>query len=151
MASAVLVVNADLGPLHRVSLHKAIRMLFRQVAVVHEEVPGIRIGPYPMPRVLRLITYVVTKWRYTRGPCWSKNGVLTRDGRRCGYCGHTATTIDHVQPASRGGTNTWGNTVAACLSCNQRKGDRTPSEAGMPLRIHPAAPSWDKVVLIRPA
>lgn len=149
--AAVVVLNADLDVLHRVSLHKAIRMLFRQVAVIHEEVPGRRIGPYPMPRVLRLITYVVTKWRYTRGPTWSKHGVLVRDGRRCGYCNATATTIDHVHPASRGGTNAWTNTVACCLGCNQKKGDRTPTEAGMTLRITPAAPSWRQVVADRPA
>ena len=33
--SVVLVLNADYGPLHRVSLRHAIRMLFREVAVVH--------------------------------------------------------------------------------------------------------------------
>jgi 5-methylcytosine-specific restriction endonuclease McrA len=41
-----------------------------------------------------------------------------------------------------GGRNTWKNTVAACDPCNQRKGDRTPAEAGMVLRVQPAAPSW---------
>ena len=33
---AVLVLNADLGPLQRVSLKHAIRMLWRQVAEVHD-------------------------------------------------------------------------------------------------------------------
>jgi hypothetical protein len=37
--SLVLVLNADCGPLHRVSLRHAIRMLFREVAVVHEARP----------------------------------------------------------------------------------------------------------------
>ena len=41
---AVLVLNADLGPLHRVSLKHAIRMLFRQVAEVHEAEPDRLIG-----------------------------------------------------------------------------------------------------------
>ena len=139
---AVLVLNADLGPLHRVSLRHAIRMLCREVAVVHEAEPDIRIGIFPRPRVLRLVSYVVTKWRYTAGPAWSRPGVLNRDGRRCGYCGRTATTVDHIHPVSRGGRDTWLNTVAACDGCNQRKGDRTPAEAGMALRTTPAAPSW---------
>jgi 5-methylcytosine-specific restriction endonuclease McrA len=47
-----------------------------------------------------------------------------------------------VLPSSRGGKNTWLNTVAACSGCNQRKGDRTPAEAGMVLRFTPTAPSW---------
>jgi 5-methylcytosine-specific restriction endonuclease McrA len=85
---------------------------------------------------------VVTRWRFSRGPAWSRAGVLQRDGRTCAYCGRTATTIDHVLPRSRGGANSWLNTVAACGSCNHRKGDRTPAEARMPLRLKPTAPTW---------
>jgi 5-methylcytosine-specific restriction endonuclease McrA len=92
--------------------------------------------------VVRLVQYVVTKWRYSNGPAWSRQGVMNRDGHRCGYCHGEATTIDHVNPRSRGGKNSWANTVAACGSCNQRKGDRTPAEAGMRLRVEPAAPTW---------
>jgi 5-methylcytosine-specific restriction endonuclease McrA len=139
---AVLVLNADLGPLHRVPLKHAIRMLVRQVAEVHEAEPDRLIGVFPVPTVVRLVRYVVTKWRYTAGPAWSRPGVLARDGSRCGYCDSRATTVDHIVPRSRGGRNTWRNTVAACGPCNQRKGDRIPAEAGMVLRVEPAAPSW---------
>jgi len=140
--SLVLVLNADCGPLHRVSLRHAIRMLFREVAVVHEAQPDARIGVYPIPTVVRLVSYVVTRWRRSRGPAWSRAGVLARDERRCGYCGKPASTIDHVLPRSRGGGNTWENTVAACGRCNGRKGDRTPAEARMPLRTAVYAPGW---------
>lgn len=143
--NAVLVLNADLGPLHRVSLQHAIRMLFREVAVVHEAVPDRQLGVFPVPRVLRLVTYVVTRWRFSSGPAWTRHGVLARDGHRCGYCGRPANTIDHILPVSRGGKNTWLNTVAACDRCNQRKDDRTPTEAGMALRIVPTAPTWVSV------
>ncbi|MEV4755655.1 HNH endonuclease [Micromonospora sp. NPDC049559] len=139
---AVLVVNADLGPLHRVSVQHAIRMLCRRVAEIHEAEPDRSIGGYPLPRVVRLIRYVVTRWRFGSGPVWSRSGVLARDQHRCAYCGRFATTVDHVLPRSRGGRNTWRNTVAACYGCNQRKGDRTPAEADMPLRYEPVAPSW---------
>jgi 5-methylcytosine-specific restriction endonuclease McrA len=116
--------------------------------VIHEAEPDRLIGVYPMPRVVRLVTYVVTRWRYgSGGPAWSRGGVLARDGHACGYCGKHATTIDHVLPRSRGGRNTWKNTVAACKSCNQRKGDRTPGEAGMVLRVKPAVPTWGQLVL----
>jgi 5-methylcytosine-specific restriction endonuclease McrA len=142
---AVLVLNADLGPLHQVSLRHAIRMLFRQVAVVHEAEPDRLIGVYPMPRVVRLVQYVVTRWRYTAGPSWSRAGVLARDQRRCAYCLGRATTVDHVLPRSRGGRNTWLNTVAACEECNGRKGDRTPVGAGMRMRVEPSMPTWASV------
>jgi 5-methylcytosine-specific restriction endonuclease McrA len=141
--SAVLVLNADFGPLHRVSLRHAIRMLFREVAVVHEAEPDTRIGVYPIPTVVRLVSYVVTRWRHSRGPAWSRAGVLARDNRTCGYCGKVASTIDHVLPRSRGGANEWTNTVAACGRCNNRKGDRTPVEARMPVLVKPYAPGWE--------
>jgi 5-methylcytosine-specific restriction endonuclease McrA len=142
---AVLVLNADCGPLHRVSLRHAIRMLFREVAVVHEAEPDRLIGIYPMPTVVRLVSYVVTRWRFANGPSWSRRGLMTRDGRRCGYCGGHASTIDHVLPRSRGGKDTWLNTVAACAACNHRKGSRTPSEARMALLVKPHVPSWAAV------
>lgn len=138
----VLVINADLGPLHRVSLKHAIRMLVRRVAEVHEAEPDRLIGVFPLPKIVRLVRYVVTKWRYTAGPAWSRPGVIARDAERCGYCDRRATTVDHITPRSRGGRNTWKNTVAACGPCNQRKGDRSPAEAGMVLRVKPTAPSW---------
>lgn len=141
----VLVLNADLGPLHRVSIRHAIRMLCREVAEIHESEPDRQLGIWPMPKAVRLVRYIVTKWRYTSGPAWSLPGVLARDRHSCAYCDATATTIDHVLPRSRGGRNTWQNTVAACELCNQRKGHRTPDEWGHPLRFVPKAPSWAAV------
>lgn len=140
--NTVLVLNADLGPLHRVSLRHAVRMLCRRIAEVHESEPDQRIGVFPVPKAVRLVAYVVTRWRYNSGPAWSRPGVMVRDGHRCAYCGGPATTVDHVLPRSRGGRNTWTNTVAACGGCNQRKRDRTPDEARMPLRLTPVAPTW---------
>lgn len=142
----VLVLNADLQPLQRVSLRHAVRMLVRQVAEVHDSHADRIIGVWPMPTVVRLVRYVYAKWRHTTGPTWSRRGVLARDGRRCGYCSQTATTVDHVVPRSQGGSNTWINTVAACYDCNQRKANRTPAQAGMVLRITPAAPTWGSAV-----
>ena len=141
----VLVINADLGPLHRVSLQHAIRMLVREVAELHEYEPDRMLGIFPMPKVVRLVRYVYTRWRHTNGPAWSRPGVLKRDGHRCGYCPAAATTVDHVVPRSQGGRNTWTNTVGACYRCNQRKADRTPAQAGMTLLIKPAAPTWASI------
>ena len=138
----VLVINADLGPLHRVSLKHAIRMLVRQVAELHEFETDKQFGIFPMPKVVRLVKYVYAKWRHTAGPGWSRAGVLKRDKRTCGYCRRAATTVDHVLPRSRGGRNSWGNTVASCDPCNQRKANRTPAEAGMALLIAPSTPTW---------
>lgn len=140
--SDVLVINADLGPLHRVTLKHAIRMLVRQVAELHDFEPDRLIGVFPRPRVVRLIRYVYAKWQHANGPAWSRAGVLKRDGHRCGYCRGAASTVDHVLPRSRGGRNSWHNTVASCAPCNQRKADRTPAEAGMAVLVAASAPTW---------
>jgi 5-methylcytosine-specific restriction endonuclease McrA len=50
----------------------------------------------------------------------------------CAYCYKPFSveelTIDHMIPLSRGGTNTIDNLVPACISCNSRKGTKTPLE-----------------------
>lgn len=143
MTATVIVYNADAWtPLHRVSLRHAIRMLVRRVAEIHEAEPDRLIGVYPMPKAVRLVRYVFPKWQHSNGPAWSRAGVLGRDRRTCGYCGRSASTVDHIIPRSQGGKNMWENTVAACDPCNQAKGDRTPAEAGMRLRTTPYAPTW---------
>lgn len=69
-----------------------------------------------------------------------------RDRHICMYCGHkfplTELTRDHVLPKSRGGLDVYENLVIACKCCNNRKGDRTPEEAGMPLLAVPFKPTF---------
>jgi len=48
-------------------------------------------------------------------------------------------TRDHLVPLSRGGTNAWTNVLTACSSCNTRKGNLLPEEAGM----HPLRPPFE--------
>mgnify|MGYP000863786106 FL=1 len=71
--------------------------------------------------------------------------LFRRDGHMCMYCGHAFSgdglTRDHIHPRSRGGSEQWTNLVSACRRCNQRKGNRTPEEAGMPLLAIPFKPN----------
>lgn len=46
----------------------------------------------------------------------------------CAYCGDEATSVDHIIPVSRGGTNARENLAPACKSCNSKKAARTPTE-----------------------
>lgn len=147
--SGVVVLNTDDTALHTVSVQHAIKMLVREVAVVEQAHEERRIGPYPWPLVLRLVRYVKTAFRYARTPAWSKRGVLRRDRQVCAYCGGPADTVDHLVPQSRGGKNTWLNTVAACTRCNHRKANRTPAEAGMTVRRAPSVPAWREVSAVR--
>lgn len=139
--SSVLVLNAGYEPLHRVSYKHAIRMLVREVAVVEEAVEGESFGPFPLPRVLRLVRYVMLKFR-TKPSKWSRTLLLKRDRGACGYCGSRAETVDHILPRSRGGETSWLNTVAACRPCNNKKEARLPEEAGMRLRTRVFEPTW---------
>lgn len=139
MDGYVLVLNASYEPLQRVSLQHAIKMLVREVAVVEEEAGGT-FGPFPVPKVLRLVRYVVTRWMHRRSNLCTKTAIKARD-KKCAYCGGRAETVDHVIPRSRGGTLTWDNAVAACQRCNHRKANRTPEEAGMALLFVPGRPT----------
>ena len=148
---AVTLLNASYEPLGHVDFPKAVRMLFRQVAVVEEGDETRRIGPHPWPTVLRLVRYVVQSWLY-RPAAWHRGGVFLRDGHKCAYCGAKATTVDHILPRSRGGEWSWVNCVAACSPCNGRKGNRTPQEARMPLRFAtPRVPLVGEIVRARRA
>lgn len=71
--------------------------------------------------------------------------LFKRDKCMCAYCGQTfpenQLEVEHVIPESRGGTWDWTNVVSADRFCNQKKGARTPEEAGMPLLYLPYRPS----------
>jgi 5-methylcytosine-specific restriction endonuclease McrA len=142
-----LVLNAGYEPLAVVSFKRALVLVMNQKATVvaidqDHPVWGI-CESYERPSVILLTRYV----RLPRGRAApvSRRGVLRRDAHRCAYCGKSASTIDHVQPRSRGGADSWENLVACCLRCNNVKGDRTPGEMGWSLRISPRVPhdaSW---------
>jgi 5-methylcytosine-specific restriction endonuclease McrA len=94
---------------------------------------------------------VITLTRYDRMPvkivAFSRRNVFKRDSFTCQYCGcrpgSEELTIDHVIPRSRGGVSSWANCVLACIECNSRKANRTPEQAGMPLRKTPTRPMWN--------
>lgn len=58
-------------------------------------------------------------------------------------------TRDHILPVSQGGEDVWMNVVTACVACNQRKGARTPEEAGMRLYAVPYTPSYVEWLILR--
>ncbi|MCR2799504.1 MULTISPECIES: HNH endonuclease [unclassified Microbacterium] len=137
-----LVLNAGYEPLAVVSFKRALVLVMNDKATIVERVEGDPVwaasGAYDRPAVILLTRYVRVPG--ARAVPVTRRGVLRRDAHRCGYCGKTATTIDHVLPRSRGGADSWENLVAACVRCNNTKGDRTPQEIGWELRLVPRAP-----------
>jgi hypothetical protein len=92
-------------------------------------------GKFLVPAVIRLFKAVAFRIANLRP---TRSMILRRDKHVCQYCGsNTHLTLDHVVPQSRGGENSWENLVTACGPCNQRKANRTPDEANMPLSSRP--------------
>lgn len=136
----VLLLNQTYEPLGTVSVPRAIIMTFKNSVFV-EEWDGNRVlrsarEEFPVPSVVRRRTYInVRRRREASG--MRRLRIYMRDKFRCQYCGAKKVvaelTLDHILPRSRGGDNSPVNIVTACVSCNNRKGDRTPGEARMPL------------------
>ncbi|AOY55745.1 MAG: hypothetical protein RI933_647 [Actinomycetota bacterium] len=137
-----LVLNAGYEPLGVVSFKRALVLVLSEKATVlansGEVILHSANAAYQLPSVILLTRYVrvpsVRKIPVTR------RGVLRRDLNRCAYCSRPANTIDHVQPKSRGGADSWENLVACCLKCNNAKGDRTLAEIGWKLDFVPRMP-----------
>jgi len=123
----------------------------------HEQPPKVNgtvltvRGPIPAPEVIVLTRY---DRLHAMQPSFDGRGVFIRDSYHCQYCKKRfplhLLTVDHVLPRSRGGETSWENCVSACTECNQRKADRTPKEAGMPLPKVPAKLRWDPVLKVSP-
>ena len=145
-----LILNTDFQPLAVVRRNRAIVLVLLQRAEIvatdgsYSHAERIMVEN---PSVVRLTKYVNIPYKSRRVPVTRRN-VLARDNHTCGYCGRTATTVDHVVPRAQGGPHTWKNVAAACRPCNGRKRDRTPEEAGMPLRIKPYAPEGTGALLV---
>jgi 5-methylcytosine-specific restriction endonuclease McrA len=100
-----------------------------------------------VPDIIRMLAMVSFRGRKA---VLSKRAIFARDNETCQYCGLRGgkLTVDHVHPKSRGGPDTWGNLTTACVGCNQRKNNRTPTEAGMRLRRIPREPSLVQTIRI---
>jgi hypothetical protein len=95
------------------------------------------------------------RWKFRAGedrPPVSRTMVFARDRQICAYCGGrfspAALEMEHVTPMSRGGATVWQNVVSACRACNQRKGNRTPEAASMPLLYVPYVPNRHEAFIL---
>lgn len=83
---------------------------------------------------------------------FNRHQLMRRDRLMCAYCGELFReedlTVEHIRPESRGGETSWMNCVAACKACNNRKDDRLPEEARMPLLYLPYEPNRHESFLL---
>ncbi|WP_336790983.1 HNH endonuclease [Paenibacillus sp. MMO-177] len=54
-----------------------------------------------------------------------RKAALKRDHYTCLWCGRPGTTVDHIIPASKGGSDLPQNLLAACMECNTKRGSRS--------------------------
>jgi 5-methylcytosine-specific restriction endonuclease McrA len=137
----VLVLNASYEPINVCAARRALVLVLKGVASAEEHSPSSVHSTrrtVQLPSVIRLLEYRRIPHQ-TRA--LSRKNILMRDRYTCQYCQKTLPssemTLDHVIPRSRAGETTWENLVACCHHCNNRKGCRTPEEAGMRLTRSP--------------
>ena len=141
LQNPVLVLNASYEPINICAARRALVLVLKGVASAEEEsihaIHSARAA-VPLPSVIRLLEYRRIPHQ-TRA--LSRKNILMRDRYTCQYCHRTLVsgelTLDHVVPRSRACESAWENLVACCHSCNNRKGGRTPEEAGMKLARQP--------------
>lgn len=58
----------------------------------------------------------------------NREKIFERDGYKCHYCGKQLTrfsaTLDHIQPVSKCGDNSYENLITSCLHCNSQRGSK---------------------------
>lgn len=165
--TSVLVLNRLYQPVHITTVRRAFIMLYQGVArAVDEqyrlfdfrswselsaELTGDCISTIErkirVPRVILLTAYErLPKIRIR----FSRFNIYSRDSNTCQYCGKVfprhELNLDHVIPRSRGGETSWENVVCSCVTCNLKKGGRTPREAGMKLLRPPSRPRWNPLL-----
>ena len=134
-----LVLNADYRPLcyYPLSLwswQDAIKAAWLDRVQIIAEYDDIVRSPSTeirIPSVVVLKDYV--KPRNT--VAFTRFNLFLRDEFSCQYCGSLGDlTFDHIVPRKNGGVTSWENVVAACSSCNLKKGSRSLKQTGLTLR-----------------
>lgn len=175
----VLVLNRYYAAVRVVSVRRALSMLYRRLAEVvhveddlyeghdfdswrqvsayraehlrdrHEWVRCVRFE-LAVPHVIRLLLYDRLPKQVVK---LNRRNIYARDHSRCQYCGRkfpsSELSLDHVVPRVQGGKTTWDNVVCCCLTCNVRKGGRSPAEAGMKLITIPVKPKRPPAMTVK--
>ena len=136
----LLMENAYLGP------YELMKLLNRSYAGVTQRAHKLRLSLTPIPKRLKPLKQRIKKKVKQKqfGPfspemleakptadiystaLWQQRRsiILKMHDYCCAYCGNPATTVDHIIPRSKGGTDYPDNLVAACSRCNYSKGDK---------------------------
>lgn len=148
-----VLLNADYTFLNLVNWKRAMCLMAKgKVEVIKDSPATVKCSggvEYKVPAVMRLIKLIRTIFR--SGVAFTKRNIYVRDGFKCAYCAtrKERLSIDHIIPKSRGGKTTFENCVAACRTCNLKKGGRTPREAGMFLKVKAYQPTISEFLQLK--
>jgi 5-methylcytosine-specific restriction endonuclease McrA len=142
-----LVLNSDYTFLGVCDWKDAVCSVYTHKVIVEESYDTvIRSCTTEMriPAVIRLRKYVRVVYERLSYVSYTKRNVHLRDAYVCQYCAERCrepeATIDHILPMSKGGRDTWENTVTCCKACNRRKDSLTLAQAGLKLVRQPTKP-----------
>ena len=154
-----LVLNSDYSPLAIICWKKSLIWSIKYennpkygIEIIdffkNDFINGVNNKKYPIPAVAKTKRFFrINNQQLT----FSRKNIYIRDNYTCQYCGKSFDiknlTYDHVIPKSKWNNNStsptsWTNIVTACVSCNRKKGSKTPKQANMPLRTLPVIPTY---------
>lgn len=165
MSGQVLVLTKKMDYWDEISVKKAVLKILKNKAriishsgqTLHTLKDGTILW---VPLIIQLTTFIGYHCK-SDNVHYSDKAVFARDNNYCQYihnhkfkdgkltiaapyvyrCTEDDRTIDHVLPISKGGKNSFLNTVCACKYCNEvLKKNRTPEEAGLKLISTPMVP-----------
>lgn len=156
LSRKVLLLSASYEPIGVIDVVRAFLLVWKGVAQT-VEIDATRVlrtqhCAFDMPSVVRLVKYHDLRKR-RRESKKQRFRIFVRDNFRCQYCAKKFQvfdlTLDHIEPRSKGGSDEPENLATSCVACNQRKGDRNPDTARMPLLATPSALRYglDKALL----
>jgi hypothetical protein len=130
---------------HQIPLARAVTLIGHAGAIIPPEADLLEVhSPSRVVLVPVQIIFNVNRAFIPHVPAPTRRGVYQRDHGRCAYCGRLVpfaeASMDHITPLSLNGPTCWENLVNACRRCNEKKANRTPEQAHMPLLIKPAVP-----------
>lgn len=147
-----IVLNGDYTFLNTVSWKRAICLVIKGKTEVlkyaDRVIHCVDGSQMKIPLIVKLIK--VIRMIYKNRVPFSKRNVIVRDRYTCVYCrSQRDLTIDHIIPTSRGGKSTFENCTTSCRACNNKKGNRTPSEANMYMDKQAYAPTISEFLRLK--
>lgn len=159
MNERCLLLNSDYTMIKVLPWEVALKLVYSDKVYVVENYdrflnhPTVRIqvpAVVALKKYCRMFDFVRVKF--------NSDTVYSRDKYTCAYCGKVyprlELTKDHIIPRAHfragkasGKETSWDNIITSCKKCNNRKGGRTPEEAGMKLLFGPSEPKSTPKIL----